>query len=202
MKHVSPLLVLVLIGPSWIGCGKSESTETANSTPETTAVATETAGSGVFAAQTKFDTTPDAAVLAFLEALRDGDNALAEALLTNKARDETSRQGWTVQPPGTPTAKFRIGDVDFLSSDKCGAHVTSIWSEQDGAGNSVSYEIVWALRQQSDGWRIAGMATQIADSEAPVFLNFEDPNEMMRKWKQAEERLADESGAAPETTTR
>ena len=48
---------------------------------------------------------------------------------------------------------------------------------------SVSYEIVWALRQQTDGWRIAGMATQVTPAEAPIFLNFEDPDEMLASGK-------------------
>lgn len=134
--------------------------------------------------------TPDAAVSAFLQALRDGDDEVAEALLTPKAREETAKRELTVQPPGTPNATFRIGKVEYLSADKTGAHVNSTWIEQNPEEGPSSYDIVWALRRQADGWRIAGMATQVNPNEPPVFLNFEDPDDMLEKWRAAEERLA------------
>ena len=34
------------------------------------------------------------------------------------------------------------------------------------------------------------MATQVSPTEPPVFLNFEDPDDMLEKWCAAEERLA------------
>ena len=42
------------------------------------------------------------------------------------------------------------------------------------------------------------MATRVAANEAPTYLNFEEPEEMIRIWKDAARRLAtqQEEGAA------
>ena len=97
---------------------------------------------------------------------------------------------------------FQIGKVEYLTSDQKGAHVSSIWTERDDRGNSVSYEIVWALRHQQEGWRIAGMATQVTESSAPIFLNFEDPEDMLRKWKDAEATVAAEQDSGVRQASR
>jgi hypothetical protein len=131
-------------------------------------------------------------VASFLKALREGDSRMAESLLTPKAREETAKRHLVVQPPGKPTATFEIGRVEYLSADRTGAHVQSVWTEDAG---TVSYEIVWALRRQDDGWHIAGMATQVVSNEPPVFLNFEDPDDMLERWRIADERLAAEQNS-------
>ena len=144
----------------------------------------------IAAPQRAFASSPDAVVANFLTALRDGDDSIAESLLTQKALEETSKRQLQVQPPGTPSARFQIGKVSYVTADKRGAHVSSVWSEQGTAGSEMSYEIVWALRQQQDGWKIAGMATQVTQNGPPVFLNFEDPDDMLHKWREAERALA------------
>ena len=45
--------------------------------------------------------------------------------------------------PGTPTAEFEVGDTVLLESDPAGAHVTSVWLENDAQHEGISYEIVW-----------------------------------------------------------
>lgn len=137
------------------------------------------------------DATPDQVVAAFLEALRSGDEKRAAALLTDKARQETRRENLVVQPPGTPDAQFSVGDVKYVTEQKDGAHVTSIWTEKDEQGQPQTYEIIWILRRQPhNGWRIAGMATELVPGEPPLFLNFEDPKDMLSKWEQANQELA------------
>ena len=131
--------------------------------------------------------TPIEIVSSFLEALRSGDETTAEALLTTMAREETERHDLVVRPPGTPTAKFTIGETEYVDAQQQGAHVHSIWTEGEGSSEAVTYEIVWVLRRQEDGWRVAGMATEIIDGQRPVFLNFEDPIDMLEKWQHAEE---------------
>jgi hypothetical protein len=130
---------------------------------------------------------PEAVVSAFLTALRDGDKQTAAALLTSKAREETAKHDLVVQPPGTPSAQFSVGDVAYIDADATGAHVKSLWSDASAATSGALYEIVWALRRQQDGWRIAGMATEIIAGQQPVFLNFEDPHDMLERWQHAEE---------------
>lgn len=129
------------------------------------------------------DSPPEVVVAAFLNALRDGNDQVTEQLLSDIARTETAKHELTVQPPGTPTATYQIGDVRLVPG---GAHVHSTWSEKFDDGTDASYEIVWVLRQQPDGWRIAGMATEIEPGQPAVFLNFEDPADMLAKWKQSE----------------
>lgn len=131
------------------------------------------------------DSSPDLVVEKFLVALRDGDRSTAAALLTSKARDETAKHDLVVAPPGSPNAEFYVGEIVFVDEAQTGAHVKSIWAETEGP-QEVSYELVWALRQQDDGWRIAGMATEIVSGERPVFLNFEQPEDMLEKMQQAE----------------
>jgi hypothetical protein len=37
------------------------------------------------------------------------------------------------------------------------------------------------VRREADGWRIAGMATRVFEDQPPLYLNFEDPEDMLRK---------------------
>ncbi len=129
--------------------------------------------------------TPDAVVSEFLTALRTGDDAMAELLLTTKAREETAKNDLQVLPPGAPTARFEVGNVQF-TPDNQGAWVPCLWTEGAVNGNDESFEITWALRHEPSGWRIAGMATPIAPGQVPLFLNFEDPAEMMAKLDEAQ----------------
>jgi hypothetical protein len=132
-------------------------------------------------------------VAAFLAALRNGDEATATQLLTNKARAETARHDLVVQPPGAPSASYQVGQVDYVTKDKDGAHVQSAWTEADDDGVTHTYEIIWVLRRQSDGWRVAGMVPSLDEGEACLYLNFEDPEDMLYKWKQADPTLTAES---------
>ncbi len=133
------------------------------------------------------DTTkPDAVVKAFLDALRDGNDEIAEALLTTIARKETQEHELYVQPPGSPSANYEIGEVKHVQG---GVHVNSSWSEFAQTGERSVYEIVWVLRHEPIGWRVAGMATAINPSKPPIYLNFEDVPDMLDQWKQADEEL-------------
>jgi hypothetical protein len=144
---------------------------------------------------------PDEIVKEFLTALRTGDRDVAERLLTQIARDETAKHDLTVQPPGSPEIEFEIGITELVGEPAEEAHVQSTWREPDSDGGKVDFEIIWVLRKQSDGWRIAGMATQLVPEQDPIFLNFEDPSDMLAKWAEADE-LSRESAepAAPAVT--
>jgi hypothetical protein len=136
-------------------------------------------------------TPPSEVIHSFLTALRDGDEHTTSTLLTNKAREETARRNLTVKPPGAPSAKFEIGQVEYIGPQQSGAHVTSTWMEDDEQGNRIAYEVVWALRRESRGWRIAGLAANLSESEPPVFLNFEDPEDMIEKQQRAAQIAAE-----------
>ena len=52
------------------------------------------------------------------------------------------------------------------------------------------------VRQEPEGWRIAGVAATVFKGEPPLLLNFEDPEEMLRKqeWVQQEMRRRAQQG--------
>ena len=134
--------------------------------------------------------SPDLAVKTFLEAVRKGDHAKATLMLTPTARIETAKHDLSVAPPGSATAKFTVGQVEYVTPEKDGAHVGSTWTDFDLEGKANSDNIVWVLRLEEEGWRIAGMAVKVFDGELPLILNFEDPDDMIRKQNLAAQELA------------
>jgi hypothetical protein len=137
---------------------------------------------------------PDDAVREFLEAVRVGDEAKAAKMLTPVARQKTAEMHMVVAPPGSPTAKFEVTEVEMVADD--GAHVASTWSDVDEAGNRHADQILWILRKEAEGWRVAGMATKVFEDSLPIILNFEDPQDMLRKQKLAEEEMNRRATAA------
>jgi hypothetical protein len=128
---------------------------------------------------------PDVAVFEFLKAVQTGDDKKAAEMLTQKAREETTKMEMVVAPPGSDTASFEVGEVQMLE-DK-GAYVSSTWTDLDEQGQPHSDQIVWLVRNEPEGWRIAGMVTKLFDSK--LVLNFEDPQDMMRKQQLAEQEM-------------
>jgi hypothetical protein len=182
MLRMLPLAALVIVSLAAVGCGS-------NST-ETTAPA----------AQSRADAeSPDLAVFKFLEAVRTGDEKTADVMLTPLARQKTQEMEMVVAPPGSETASFKVGDVEFVADD--GAHVSCEWSDVDEEGEHHSDTIIWMLRREFDGWRIAGMATRVFPDQPPLFLNFEDPEDMIRKQEMLQEEMARRS-QSPELQAR
>jgi len=122
---------------------------------------------------------PEATVAEFLEAVRTGKDDKASSLLTPLARKKTTEMSLEVAPPGSETAKYKVGQVEFVADD--GAHVASEWIDVDETGAEHSDAIIWMVRLEDNGWRIAGMATKVFEDQPPLFLNFEDPEDMLRK---------------------
>src|SRR5690606_19521916 len=95
------------------------------------------------------------------------------------------------QPPGTPDMTYQIGQTEYVTEAKDGAHVGSIWTEKFETGETHSFEVIWVMRLESQGWRIAGMAMPVGEGEEPLFLNFEDPEDLLRKWHESEAEVAE-----------
>ncbi|MFO7905578.1 MAG: hypothetical protein ACQESR_02410 [Planctomycetota bacterium] len=127
--------------------------------------------------------TPKEAVSEFLRALQSGDKDTTEALLTTKARQETEAHGLVVGPPGAPGATYTIGQVEPVEGDENSAYVSCVWSEKEA---EAEFEVVWILRKEEAGWRVAGMATRMGDSDQPVVLNFENLSELEQTMREAE----------------
>ncbi|MBN2293050.1 MAG: hypothetical protein JXM70_11530 [Pirellulales bacterium] len=132
-------------------------------------------------------TGPAAATYAFLNAARRGDDEKAMALLTPTAQKEITRRKLSVAPAASDTAKFSIGEVREVSENI--AHVASRWTKVDAGGQQQSNEMTWILRRVGNEWRVGGMATVVFEGEPPLLLNFEDPEEMIRKKQLLEKEI-------------
>ncbi len=173
--------MLAVVSMILVGCGKSD---------ETSLVEPATAGDAGAGSQTpssnpaaKVDSsTPRAAAAAFFAALRDSDEQTVAYLLTQKAREESEKHDVAIDPPQDPTATFSVGEVEFVDTN--GAYVSGTWTENTQNG-SETLEIVWVLRNETGGWRIAGL--QAKSSDGTVVLNFEDPEEMHQRRIEAEQ---------------
>jgi predicted small lipoprotein YifL len=174
------LLAAGLVALAVTGCGKKEAP------PANIGAPTTDAGT----AASKQD-APDAVVTAFLESLRVGNDTLASSLLTDVAQQETQKKGLKVQPPGTPDMTYTIGQTEYVTEAKDGAHVGSVWSEKLEGGEVASFEVIWVLRLQPQGWRIAGMAMPVGETGEPLFLNFENPEDLIEKWKASETQMVE-----------
>lgn len=148
-------------------------------------------------------TGPAAAVYAFLEGARRGDDNAVEAMLTATARKELAEIGLKPAPRASDTARFQVGEARFSPEDASVAYVSSLWIEVDPTNDrSKNDEIVWALRNTSGGWRIAGMVVTIFEGEAPWAFNFESGKEMQAQGERLlaeKERRANATGSAEET---
>lgn len=130
---------------------------------------------------------PEAVVAQFLEAIRTGQDELAGKLLTPLARQKTIEMELEVAPPGSDTASYKVSEVEYIAED--GAHVASEWTDIGDDGQPHTDPIIWMVRREADGWRIAGMATRVFEDEPPLYLNFEDPEDMLRKQQLVAEEI-------------
>lgn len=166
------------------GCGKSDTPSTAS---ETTTPAAPVAKS-----------TPTESVKTFLSAIKDGNDNDADRMLTALARQKTQEADLYVAPPGSATASFEVGEFEVDGKE---AQVFCTWSDVDEDGNRHTDKIVWLLRNEPEGWRISGMATELFPGEDPLILNFENPEEMIKKQRAAEEEMIRRATATLQQTS-
>jgi len=189
--------VLAVLGLMACGCGKPEGTASGSSSAGRAASAspaaaagTQTAGEQLKASETAAVSAKDAkkvepleppaaATYEFLEALRTGDDRKAVSLLSSLAREKAASLNRHVTPTASDTARFSIGKVQYVGED--GAQVACTWTDLDEEGKPNSDMAVWVLRRESEGWRIAGVASKVFEDRDPVVLNFEDPEDLLRQ---------------------
>lgn len=123
----------------------------------------------------------------FLEALRMGNDEKATKLLSTAAQEKAAALNRNITPPASDTARFTIGKVNYIGED--GARVGSTWTDVDEEGQSHSDEAIWVLRHEQQGWRIVGVAAIIFTGESPLLLNFEDPEDMVKKQQWVREEI-------------
>lgn len=163
--------------------------------------ATNSAGGGSAASQASAaHDPPDRVVQEFMEAFRAGDDKKAESLLTPLTRQKTEELQIAVTAPGSPSAKFKIGAIKYVTPEKDAAWVEcTLTDTTDDEGHTRTDQIEWVLRHETEGWRIAGMMTEIFPNKPPLILNFEDPEDMMRKLELVRQG-ANADGTVPEPT--
>jgi len=142
-----------------------------------------TAGSAVdgTAINTSSTDPAKATVTSFLEAIKRGDDEGARAMLTKVARAKTEELGISVAPPVTSTASYSIRECEQIAGSDDLVHVGTTWTDTDADGFTTTENVVWAVRLDPEGWRVAGMATRIFEDLPPLLLNFEDPEDMIAK---------------------
>jgi hypothetical protein len=123
------------------------------------------------------DATPEDVVQRFLEAAQDRDRTVIEQLLTKAALRETARAGLEIEPPGSPSTQYEIRPAELSPENPRAAYVEVRCSETDSTGHTDSSEIVWVLRKESRGWRVAGMSMPSEDGSFLTW-NFEEPADM------------------------
>jgi hypothetical protein len=115
-------------------------------------------------------------VYEFLDAVRCGDTETSSARLTPLALQRTSELDLNFSPPGSPTARFRVGAVEMIDAEK--AVVECVWTDQDADGVPRDEKITWALKLNSSEWRISGMAADMGPKQDPVVMDFENPGQL------------------------
>ncbi|TWT53735.1 hypothetical protein Pla22_13670 [Rubripirellula amarantea] len=155
-----------------VGCGGSASdVQVASSTNGTAPAAAAVASTPVVPATD--------VVSQFLDLVRrGGTDSGASTLLTSKAQSELQRIGRTVQPIGSPDARFTVTRSEMVPSDPNAALVHSVWAEPGPEGTTIESQVVWAVQKEANQWRISGLAMEFEGEPQPMIVNFEDGNRM------------------------
>lgn len=158
-NHCTLFVLLVCVG-----CGKSEVTVS-----KTDSAQAEQSTSGAS------QPSPIDVVSLFLDQIRrGGEDSGAADLLTEKARSELKRIGRSIEPMGSPDARYQVTRAENVPGQEDSALVHSIWSDPNGAGGQSDYQVVWAVVREPVGWRISGMAIQEQEGQDPLIIDFEN----------------------------
>jgi hypothetical protein len=193
--------MLIVLSVGVVGCTKQPAASTpAESSPNSAAPATASMAAQPAAPVTQpiavpANASPEQVVTVFLNALRGGDSPTTESLLTSTARQELAKHSLSVDVQSAPNALYQVQPAEAVPGDPNGAHVKSVWTEKFDDGDE-TYDIIWAVRRQPEGWRLAGMAMELIPGQPMQFLNFENPEDMLRK---KDEAIATLQGPAAET---
>ena len=129
---------------------------------------------------------PEVVTREFLEAVRTGDHVKADSLLTDLA-EKTKQVDLVLAPSASQTAKYEVGEQEIIEGQV--AHVESFWTDIGDDGKPRTIPFVWALRLDTNGWRIGGVASKLFDDVPLLLLNFEDPADMLHKQEQLEAEM-------------
>lgn len=191
MRNCDKLVGLIVPVMIWAtGCGKSPSNvgDTATAQPTNAQENGVAQGSVKLSLEALKSDTPEAAITKFLEAIRTGNDRIAETMFTQLARERIKELDIQVAPRGSDTAKFEVGSTEMLTDD--GARVPCKWTDVDKDGHPRTDDMIWMLSKQPEGWRVAGMAAVVLEGEDPLLLDFENPKETLQKLERLREEIA------------
>lgn len=175
------------------GCGKSDTSSQADAT------LAETRPGAIPPANAPVDVdAAKAAVSHFLDAIRrGGDTGGAHHLLTQDACSVLESLGRSVQPIGSPAAKFVVTRSEAVEGHPTSALVHSTWSEPSETGAFESFQVVWALEWEQQVWKISGLAMELDPTQEPMIIDFEDHAQMANLFRgEADDQAtADTTGA-------
>ncbi len=114
------------------------------------------------------------------EIRRGGQDSQAHRLLTQRAQQELKRIGRTIQPIGSPDARFEVTRAEVVPEEENSVLVHSIWSEPKADGTKDDFQVVWAVEQESGEWRISGLVMQASQDALPMVIDFENGELMAR----------------------
>ena len=139
------------------------------------------------------------AVATFLEAIKQGNETAALAMLTDVARAKTQELGLSVAPPVKDTATDAIGACEVVGDTDDIVHVATSWTDTDAEGFTTTDNVIWVCRLDPEGWRVVGMAMRIFPDLPPLLLNFEDPEDMLAKQRLVAEEITRRATLAAES---
>ena len=168
MSMVRSKFGIVLIGAVvLVGCGKSEQASVQSPNPQETATTAQSTPVS--------EPSPTDIVSQFLDEIRrGGEHTNAGELLTELAQSELDRIGHTIQPIGSPDARFKVTRAQTIPDDENAALVHTIWSEPNDEGGTTNVQVVWAVQKEAAGWRISGMVMELDAESEPIVLDFEN----------------------------
>ncbi|WP_164100884.1 hypothetical protein [Candidatus Laterigemmans baculatus] len=173
---------------SLVGCGgPAATTEAKPAAPQSETVAS--------TADETSEESPEEIVSQFLDGARRGGAAAdVGRLMTTAARETYAAVGLVMQPPGSPDATFEV--TRSVPYGEGGMLVNSIWTEQDPAGQTVTYQVGWALKKEDAGWRVSGLILE--DDPEPRVFNFESREDVLAI-KQLQEASESSEASPPQT---
>ncbi|QDS95610.1 hypothetical protein FF011L_44080 [Roseimaritima multifibrata] len=183
--------LVALMGLVICGCGSEK--PTAESTATSPAAATAQANAAPDA------NSPVAVVSEFLDRVRRGGAAQVEAarLLTTRAQAECQRTGLKMGSMGSPAARFEVTRAEAVPEAEGSALVHSLWIEKNPEGEDATYQVVWAMQNEAEGWRISGLVMELEPGTDPVVIDFEDGDQAASMLGLTQDAPAAEQAAVP-----
>ena len=180
VRCITPLALLGLI--TFLGCGKSAPVASQTAPDQSQPQASPSASA---------EPSPTDIVSQFLDQVRrGGEDSGAGELLTDDARIVLKQIGRTIQPLGSPDARYQVTRAEAVPDEQDSMLVHSIWSEPNGEGGASDYQVVWAVERESGRWRISGLVMELSPDQDPVVIDFENPELMKKMLGVAEQETA------------